>query len=107
MEALKQNEEEDKARELYQETIEQYLVKSTFSLLISLFTKIYQIKDLCELLLQKFHKMNLNIKEKEKNDSNFDGDEKLQRFNSLIVKISSESEKLIKANDYDPIKFYE
>ena len=58
MEALKQNEEEDKVRELYQETIEQYLKKSTFSLLISLFTKIYQVKDLCELLLQKFHKMN-------------------------------------------------
>lgn len=48
LEALKQNNEENKTRELYRETIELYLKKSSFSLLISLFTKIYQEKKLCE-----------------------------------------------------------
>lgn len=45
LEALKQNNEENKTRELYRETIELYLKNSSFSLLISLFTKIYQEKN--------------------------------------------------------------
>ena len=106
LEALKQNNEENKTRELYRETIELYLKKRNFSLLISLFTKIYQEKKLCELLIEIFYKTNLNNKENEKNDNKSDKNEKLQSFNSLMVKISLESDNLIKTYEYDPIKFY-
>ena len=106
LEALKQNKEEYKMGELYQETIKLYLNKSMFSLIISLFTKIYQDKNLCKLLIQKFCEMNLNFKDNEKNYINSGDDEKLKKFNSLMINISSESGKLVKTNDYDPIQFY-
>lgn len=106
LEALKKNNEENKTRELYLKTIELYLKNNSFGLLISLFTKIYQEKKLCELLIEIIYKTNLNNKENKKSDKKSDKNEKLQRFNSFIVKISLESENLIKTYEYDPIKFY-
>ena len=109
LEALKQNKEESKNQELYEETIELYSKKSSFTFLISLFAKIYSYKNYCDLLLEKFYEINVNIKENDKkdNNSNSDRNEKLgDQFNSLMVKIESESESIIKENAYNSIHFY-
>ena len=108
LEALKQNKEEKKNELLYQETIGLYSKKSNFSFLISLFAKIYQEKKLCESLLQKFYDMNIKIlKDKKENNPNSDREENLgDKFNSLMVKIATESESLISSNGYNPIHFY-
>ena len=106
-EALKLNKEENKFQELYFETIELYSKKSSFSFLISLFSKIYQEKKSCNLLLNIFYEMNANIGKEKYNITNSDKDAKLgDRFNSLIVKISEDSENYIKSNGYNPIHFY-
>ena len=108
LEALKQNNEEKKNELLYKETIELYSKKSNFSFLISLFSKIYQEKKLCESLLQKFYDMNTKIlKDKKENNPNSDRQENLgDQFNSLMVKIATESESLLSENKYNPIHFY-
>ena len=108
LEALKQKREENKNELLYQEIIDLYSKKSNFSFLISLFAKIYQEKKLCESLLQKFYDMNTKIsKDKKENNPNSDREEYLgDEFNSLMVKIATESESLINANGYNPIQFY-
>ena len=109
LEALEKNGEKSKNHELYKETIELYSKKSSFSFLISLFVKIYQDKIFCELLNQTFYNMNVELKEKGKKDSstNSDRDNYLgDQFNSIMVKIESESESLIKANGYNSIYFY-
>ena len=66
IEALKENKEENKMKELFQEIIELYSKKKGFSFLISLFVKVYQEKDLCNILIQNFYDMNMNIKGNEK-----------------------------------------
>lgn len=66
IEALKESKEENKNKVLFQETIELYSKKKGFSFLISLFAKIYQEKNLCQLLIQKFNDMNVNLKANEK-----------------------------------------
>ena len=114
LEAFENIKEESKNQDLYKETIELYSKKSSFSFLISLFSKIYQDKKFCELLIEKFYSMNAELKEKEekeksKKDSstNNDRDNNLgDRFNSIMSKIESESESLIKKNGYNPIYFY-
>ena len=109
LEALKQNKEESKLPLLYEETIELYSKKSSFSFLISLFAKIHENNKFCNLLLQKFYDININIKGKDKKDNNNNSDrnEKLgDKFNSLMVKIESQSESLINSNEYNPIHFY-
>ena len=107
IEALKENKEEKKKQELFQETIDLYSEKKGFSFLISLFVKVYQEKDLCNILIQNFYDMNTNIKGNEKGDGNTVRDPKLgEKFNSIMAKISSESDSLIKKNDYDQIQFY-
>ena len=101
-EALKENKEENKMKELFQETIELYSKKKGFSFLISLFVKVYQEKDLCKILIKNFYDMNANIKENIKGDIVTAGDPKLvEKFNSIMVKICSESDFLIKKNEYD------
>lgn len=55
LDALKQSKDEDKTKELYQETIELYSKKSSFSFLISLFAKIYNDKVMCSSLINKFY----------------------------------------------------
>ena len=107
LEALNQNEEEDKIKELYQETIELYSLKSNYSLLISLFTKVYKEKKLCDQLLNIFYDMNIKLikDKKENNKPNPDRNEKLgDQFNSKMAQIASESESLINDYQYDPIR---
>ena len=58
LEALKKIKEENKIEELYKETIELYSKKSKFSFLISLLSKIYENKEFCKSLLEKFYTMN-------------------------------------------------
>ena len=100
IEALKENKEENKMKELFQETIELYSKKKGFSFLISLFVKVYQEKDLCKILIKNFYDMNANIKENIKGDIATAGDPKLvEKFNSIMVKICSESDSLIKKNE--------
>ena len=108
LEALEQNNEENKNERLYEETIDIISKKGNFSLLISLFTKIYQEKKLCESLLKKFYYMNIKISRDKKGDNPcFDRDKKLgEQFNSLMVKIATNSESLMYANGYNPIHFY-
>ena len=114
LEAFENIKEESKIQELYKETIELYSKKSSFSFLISLFSKIYQDKKFCEPLIEKFYKMNAEIKEKEEKEkgkkeisTNNDRDNKLgDQFNSIMSKIETEAESLIKNNDYNPIYFY-
>ena len=109
LEALKKNNEENKIQDLYKETIELYSKKSRFSFLISLLSKIYEDKTFCEPLLEKFYKMNFELKEKEKKEAstNADRDDNLgDQFNSIMTKIESESDSLIKAKGYNPVHFY-
>ena len=107
IEALEKRKEGNKMKKLYLETIELYSKKSSFSFLIYLFSKVYEEKNSCELLLKKFYEMNINI-QKNKNDSKNNSDRKPnlgQKFNSLIIKISEKSDNLIKSNGYNPIHF--
>lgn len=65
LEALEKNNETNKKEKLYEETITLYEKKKKFSLLISLFLKIYEEnKSLCSKLLDTFKKIN----EKENTD---------------------------------------
>ena len=105
--SLKQNNEENKSQELYLETIDLYSKKSSFSFLISLFSKIYEEKKSCNLLLKIFYEMNVNIGKGKNKDDNADRDDKLgARFNSLIIKITEDSENYIKSYGYNPVHFY-
>ena len=92
IEALKIGNEQNKLKTLYLETIEVYSKKSSFSFLISLFAEIYHEKNLCELLLKKFYKMNIHIaKEKKSDKSNSDREVNLgDKFNPLMEKIFCE-----------------
>ena len=65
--ALEENEENNKIDLLYKDTIDLYKEKKGFGLLIPLFVRIYQKKDLCSILLNKFKEMNDNSKDNEKN----------------------------------------
>lgn len=59
LEALKNTNKENKIEKLYDETIELYKKKKKFSLLISLFLKIYdKNKELCSKLLDVFREIN-------------------------------------------------
>ena len=102
-EALKRKGEENKVDELYKETIDLYTKKKGFSLLISLFLKIYKKKDLCSTLLKKFRDMNENPKDNEKN---MDRKVNLRDYTSIFVEIKKEADQLIDSNSYDIIDFY-
>ena len=68
IEALKNNEEENKLDDLLKETIAIYSKKKGFGFLISIFLEIYETKkDLCSELLEIFKDMNSNKKDNEKN----------------------------------------
>ena len=101
--ALKKNGEDNKIDELYKETINLYVKKKGFSLLISLFLKIYKKKDLCSDLLKKFREMNGNPKDNEKN---MDRKGHLKDYTSIFSDIKSESDNLIESFNYEIIDFY-
>jgi len=102
--ALKQNKEKDKINELYKDTLESlFSNKKSFSLLIALFIKIYQKKDLCILLLNKFRQINTSQRE---NYKYMDRIIVLNKYVSKILEIESEAEQLIVKNNYDIIEYY-
>ena len=84
--------------------IELYSKKKSFYFLISLFVQIYNNKDLCPLLMGKFHEMNIN--KNEKSNDNMDRGINLEVYTTNFVNIVSEADKLIKNNDYNAIQFY-
>ena len=101
--ALKKKGEENKIEDLYEQTINVYSKKKGFSLLISLFLKIYKKKNLCSTLLKKFREMNGNPKDNEKN---MDRKSNLKDYTSKFKEIKEEANKLIESNKYDAIDFY-
>ena len=100
LEALKQKNESNKIQKLFDETISLYEHKKKFSLLISLFLKLYEEnKDLCIKLLDIFQKIN--------DKENTDKDKELEVYLEKIKGIySEEADNIIKTNKYDPISFY-
>jgi len=100
--ALKQNKEEGKIDNLYEETIKLYSKKKGFYLLISLFINIYDKQNLCPKLIEEFNKMNKD----KKNEKNMDRKEELNAYLSKFSNISSEADKIIKNKGYNPIHFY-
>ena len=100
--ALIENNEEDKKENLFEEAINLYSKKKEFYFLISLFTIIYEKKNLCCKLIEGFYKIN---KEK-KNDKNMDSEIGLDSYVDIFKDISSRSEEIIKNYGYNPIYFY-
>ena len=99
LEALNEANEKNKIDKLYDETIDLYKNKKKFSLLISLFLKIYdKNKDLCIKLLETFKEIN--------SQGNTDKDEELICYLDKINKIYSNAESIITKNDYDKKNFY-
>ena len=98
IEALK--EDKEKINELYKDTLELYFKKKGFSLLIPLFLKIYNKKDLCCKLLEKFKAMNAEQKDNEKN---MDRKAYLDEYKSDINEIA---EKFYDNEDYNITYFY-
>ena len=99
--SLEENREEEKIDELYKDTIDLYSKKKGFNLLIPLFLKIYQKKNLCQLLLKKFKETDEKAKQ-----NNMDRKADLKDYTSQFGEIISEAGKLIKDNEYNPIDFY-
>ena len=98
-EALEKNNENFKIEKLYDETIDLYKKKKKFSLLISLFLKIYeQNKDLCSKLLKIFNEIN--------DKENTDRDKELSAYLDIFNQIFSNADNIIKSHDYDSINFY-
>ena len=98
--ALEGNGEKEKIDELYKNSIELFSKKKRFSLLISLFVKIYKNKDLCNVLLKKFRN------NKTDNEEIIDRKEYLKNYTSKFNEILLEADKLINNNNYDIIDFY-
>ena len=97
--ALEKNGENNKIEKLYKETIDLYKEIKSFSLLISLFLKIYKKnKVLCSKLLKVFKEIN----EKENTDRDKELASNLDNFNQIY----SNADTIIKNNGYDPINFY-
>ena len=103
IEALKEKGEEAKIDELYQDALNLYSSLKLFSFLISLFLKIYQKKEFCSQLIEKFKQMNIDPKQSEKN---FDREDYLKDYTSKFIEIEKEADNLITDNEYDPIAFY-
>ena len=102
-EALKKNGEENQIDDLYKETIGLYKKKKGFSLLISLFLKVYNKKDLCKLLFEQFRIMNENPKDiQEYNDRKSYLKQYIENFNDIC----SEAEKLIDCDEDYFINYY-
>lgn len=106
VEAIEKYEEEDKKKliinKLYEDTIDLYEIKKGFGFLISLFLKFYKNKDLCSSLSEKFKIMNENTPDVK----NMDRKPYLKDYTTIIGKIASEADEIIKTNNYNPIEFY-
>ena len=99
LEALEANDENYKKEKLYDESIDLYQKKKKFSLLISLFLKIYEHnKDLCSKLIKIFNEIN--------DKENTDKDKELSIYVDTFNQIYSNADDIIKDNGYDSINFY-
>ena len=99
LEALDKNNESNKETKLYEDTITLYKDKKEFSLLITLFLKIYEKnKDLCDKLIRIFYKIN----EEENKDRLKYLKNNLQSFKEIY----SKAKDIIVENKYNPIHFY-
>ena len=99
IEALKENNKINNIEKLYEDSIDLYEEKKKFSLLISLFLKMYdQNKDLCAKLLDMFYTKN--------EQENTDRDKDLDSYLSSIKQIYEKANDIIQKNQYDDIKFY-
>ena len=99
IEALQENNEINNIEKLYEDTIALYEKKKKFSLLISLFLKMYaQNKYLCTKLLDIFYSIN----EQENTDRDKDMESNLSSFKQIYENTSD----IIQSNEYDIIKFY-
>ena len=103
LESLKNNNEKDKIEILYRDTINLFKNKKGFSFLISLFIQICKDKKLGPLLMEIFKEMNNKPKDNEKN---IDRNKDLEQYIKNFKEISSESDDLIKNNEYESQQFY-
>ena len=99
LEALKKNKENTKIEKLYDEAIDLYKKKKEFSLLISLFLKIYEKRNaLCSKLLKIFNEIN--------GEENADKEKELEKHLETFNKIYLAADNIINNNKYDSINFY-
>ena len=99
IEALQENNEINNIEKLYEDTIALYEKKKKFSLLISLFLKIYeQNKVLCPKLLDIFYCIN--------EQENTDRDKNFATNLNTFIQIYENASDIIPNNGYDDIKFY-
>ena len=99
LEALDKNDENKNKEKLFEDSINLYEKKKKFSLLITLFLKIYdKNKDLCKKLIEIFYKIN----EEENTDKEKDLKKDLNDFNGIYLK----AQEIIEENKYNPIYFY-
>ena len=100
IEALKKdNESYKKEEKLYEDTINLYEDKKQFSLLVTLFLKIYkEKKDLCSKLLKIFSRIN--------SEENTDKFNDLKKEVKTFKEIFSNARDIMKENNYNPIHFY-
>lgn len=100
LEALEKNDElETKESKLYEDTIALYEEKKQFSLLITLFLKIYQKnKDLCSKLIEMFYRIN--------EEDNTDREKDLKKELKSFTDIYSKAKDILEENKYEPIYFY-
>ena len=100
IEALKKdNESYKKEEKLYEDTINLYEDKKQFSLLVTLFLKIYkEKKDLCSKLLKIFSRIN--------SEENTDKFNDLKKEVQTFKEIFSNAREIMKENNYNPIHFY-
>ena len=96
---MQKNDEINKKEKLYEDTIDLYEKKKQFSLLITLFLKIYEKnKDLCNKLIEIFYRDN----EEENNDKSNDLKKEVKSFKDIY----SNSHEILEKNKYNPIYFY-
>lgn len=99
LKALENNDENNKKEILYEDTIDLYEKKKKFSLLISLFLKIYEKnKDLCNKLIEIFYKIN--------EEENKDREKDLKKDLATFKAIFSKAKDIVDENKYNPIYFY-
>ena len=100
LEALqKANELNQKEEKLYSDTIDLYEEKKQFSLLITLFLKIYgKNKELCKKLIDIFYRIN----HEENNDKIDDLKKNLKSFKDIL----SNAHEIIDENNYNSVHFY-
>ena len=99
LEALEKNNDIKKEKKLYEDTISLYKDKKQFSLLITLFLKIYQKnKDLCEKLIKIFYEINAEENNDRLND--------LKNYLASFKDIYSKAKDILERNKYDKVQFY-